>query len=107
MTPDEAIAIRQAMLDGVGDLDELWADVSERLAVMDPPGEWTVVRYDCAVRLYLAVGEQTVSKYVWRWNETGAAVERLLLAKSGHKSVAKLPGRPSVDSEGDSPEQMA
>jgi len=80
MNADEAIRKRAAMHAAVGDIGELHAAVSERVALRSPPGDWTVMRCASAVRLFLKVGDAYVSRYVWEWRRTDATVDLLLAA---------------------------
>lgn len=80
MNADEAIRKRGAMHAAVGDISELHAAVSERVAVRGPPGDWTVMRCASAVRLFLKAADGYVSRYVWQWQETDPTVDLLLAA---------------------------
>lgn len=80
MNADEAIRKRAAMHAAVGDIGELHAAVSERVALRDAPGDWTVMRCASAVRLFLKAGDGYVSRYVWQWQATDPTVDLLLAA---------------------------
>lgn len=78
LTADEAIAKQRARYAAL-DVDELYASVLERLAVRNPPGDWQVMRCPSAVRLFLNLGTEFMSRYVWDWQDTDALID--LLAK--------------------------
>lgn len=87
MSPDEALQIRQALHASIGDINELYAAVSERVAVRAAPGDWLVMRCPSAVRLFLKVRDGVhVSRYVWRWRDTDSTVD-LLLARAERKAL--------------------
>ena len=77
VTPDDALAKRRAMHAATDPSDVLFADVSERLAIRDPPGVWTAQQHPRAVRLFHGEGEHVVSRYVWFWRDTDAVIDHL------------------------------
>ena len=81
MQADDALAKRRSMHAGLGDIDELYRSVSERLAIRSPVGDWMVMRCPSAVRLFLRSGTARngyVSKYVWHHLDADATIDRLL-----------------------------
>lgn len=86
MDADDALAKRRSMHAELGDIDELHASVSERLAIRSPTGDWTVMRCPSAVRLFLNCGKVYVSKYVWHHLDTDPAIDRLQSAR--HKILS-------------------
>lgn len=82
MTPDEAIQKRRALHAAVGDVGQLHAAVSERIALRGPPGDWTIMRCSSAVRVFLKTGSGHVSRYVWAWQRTDWTIDQLLAAES-------------------------
>lgn len=81
MTSDEAIAARRRMHESL-DVETLYMDVLERMAIRDVGPEWSVVKQgNDAVRIFrkLPDGRQ-VSRYVWHWRKVDEVIECLLNA---------------------------